>query len=175
MIKKKSPKTTHIIPVEQLARQIYLVRGLRVMLDSDLAELYGVPTGRLNEQVKRNIKRFPEDFMLQLTQDEYDALRSQIALLKTGGRGRHRKYLPRVFTEQGVAMLSSVLQSERAVQMNILIIRTFVKLREMLATHKDHYCPVKSRIESAGWGHRVSCRGSRTAAKPVKWAFSRIG
>ena len=75
--------------------------------------------------------------MLQLTQDEYDALRSQIAILKTGGRGRHRKYLPRVFTEQGVAMLSSVLQSERAVLMNILIIRAFVKLREMLATHKD--------------------------------------
>ena len=137
MTGKRLPNTVDLIPVERIERQIYLVRGLKVMLDSDLAELYGVPTGRLNEQVKRNIKRFPEDFMLQLTQDEYDALRSQIAILKTGGRGRHRKYLPRVFTEQGVAMLSSVLQSERAVQMNILIIRAFVKLREMLATHKD--------------------------------------
>ena len=137
MTKKRLPNTVDLIPVERIERQIYLVRGLKVMLDSDLAELYGVPTGRLNEQVKRNIKRFPEDFMLQLTQDEYDALRSQIAILKTGGRGRHRKYLPRVFTEQGVAMLSSVLQSERAVQMNILIVRAFVKLREMLATHKD--------------------------------------
>ncbi len=137
MTKKRLPNTVDLIPVERIERQIYLVRGLKVMLDSDLAELYGVPTGRLNEQVKRNIKRFPKDFMLQLTQDEYDALRSQIAILKTGGRGRHRKYLPRVFTEQGVAMLSSVLQSERAVQMNILIVRAFVKLREMLATHKD--------------------------------------
>ena len=133
------------------------------MLDSDLAELYGVPTGRLNEQVKRNIKRFPEHFMLQLTQDEYDALRSQIAILKTGGRGRHRKYLPRVFTEQGVAMLSSVLQSERAVQMNILIVRAFVKLREMLATHKD----LAERMEKIEAAQESGDAGSQRRIAPI--------
>lgn len=101
------------------------------MLDSDLAELYGVTTKRLNEQVRRNIERFPSDFMFQLSSDEAEFLRSQIATLKRG-RGLHRKYLPYAFTEQGVAMLSSVLNSTRAVQVNIAIIHTFVKLREVL-------------------------------------------
>ena len=106
------------------------------MIDRDLAELYGVSTKRLNEQVKRNIKRFPEDFMFQLNEDEFSmfsALRSQNATSKQGGR----RYSPYVFTEQGVAMLSSVLTSDRAVQVNIAIMRIFVKLREILATHKD--------------------------------------
>lgn len=107
------------------------------MLDSDLAGLYSVPTGRLNEQVKRNIERFPNDFAFQLTGAEFDSLRSQIATLKDGGRGRHRKYLPYVFTEHGVAMLSSVLRSKRAVQVNIEIIRAFVLLRQMLATNEE--------------------------------------
>ena len=93
-------------------------------------------TGRLNEQVRRNIERFPEDFMFRLTRQESDFLRSQIATLKTG-RGQHRKYLPLAFTEQGVAMLSSVLRSDRAVQVNIAIMRAFVRLREILADHKD--------------------------------------
>jgi phage regulator Rha-like protein len=107
------------------------------MLDRDLAELYGVSTGRLNEQVKRNRKRFPEDFMFQLTADEAAAVRgsrSHNAILK---RGQNIKYLPYAFTEHGVAMLSSVLRSDRAAEMNILIVRAFVKLREILATHKD--------------------------------------
>ena len=107
------------------------------MTDSDLAELYGVPTGRLNEQVKRNIERFPEDFMFQLTSDEWNSLRSQIATLNDGKRGSHRKYMPYVFTEHGVAMLSSVLRSKRAIDVNIAIMRTFVRMREMLATHED--------------------------------------
>jgi len=106
------------------------------MSDSDLAELYGVSTKRLNEQVRRNIRRFPADFMFQLSPDEAAALRSQNATLEAG-RGRHRKYLPYVFTEQGVAMLSSVLNSERAVQVNIEIMRAFVRLREMIATNRD--------------------------------------
>jgi len=106
------------------------------MLDTDLAELYRVTTKRLNERVRRNIKRFPSDFMFQLTKEEEESLRSQIATLK-GGRGQHRKYLPYVFTEQGVAMLSSVLNSERAVQVNIEIMRAFVRLRELMSTHKD--------------------------------------
>jgi len=124
------------LSVKEIGRRIFFVRGHRVMMDSDLAELYGVLTKQLNLAVRRNVDRFPDDFMFQLTQNEYEFLRSQIATLKTG-RGRHRKYLPYVFTEQGVAMLSSVLNSDRAVQVNIAIIRAFVKLREMLETNKD--------------------------------------
>ena len=136
MTKKKLPKTTDIIPVERLVRQIYLVRGLKVMLDRDLAELYGVTTGNLNLAVRRNIDRFPEDFMFQLTKEELNNWRLQIATSNSAAKmGLRRR--PYAFTEQGVAMLSSVLHSERAVQMNILIVRAFVKLREMLATHKD--------------------------------------
>lgn len=126
----------NLIPVEIIERQIYLIRSQKVMLDSDLAKLYGVPIKRLNEQVRRNLKRFPVDFMFQLTKEESDSLRSQIASLKIG-RGEHRKYLPYAFTENGVAMLSSVLNSERAIDVNIQIMRTFTKLREMLLTHKD--------------------------------------
>lgn len=137
MAKKPKPSTDQQlpVPVERIERRIYLIREHKVMLDSDLAELYQVPTGRLNEQVRRNINRFPKDFMFQLTRQESDSLRSQIATLKTG-RGQHRKYLPLAFTEQGVAMLSSVLRSERAVHVNIAIMRAFVRLREMLASHK---------------------------------------
>lgn len=112
-----------------------MIRGQRVMLDADLARLYGIMTGRLNEQVQRNIKRFPNDFMFQLTKDESERLMSQIAISKIG-RGGKRK-LPYVFTEHGVAMLSSVLRSEKAVEMNIFIIRAFIKMRELLATNKD--------------------------------------
>ena len=126
-----------LVIVEEVSRHILLVRGCRVMLESDLAKLYGVPTFRLNEQVKRNRRRFPDDFMLQLTKEEIAALRSQIAMLKTGGRGQHSKYRPYVFTEQGVAMLSGVLNSERAIAVNIAIMRAFVKIREVLASHKD--------------------------------------
>jgi phage regulator Rha-like protein len=125
-----------IVPVEFIESKIYLIRGHKVMLDSDLAELYEVGTKRLNEQVRRNPKRFPNDFMFQLTLEEAESLRSQIATLKME-RGQHRKYLPYVFTEQGVAMLSSVLTSERAVEVNVQIMRAFVKLREMIASHKD--------------------------------------
>jgi phage regulator Rha-like protein len=112
------------------------LRGQKVMLDTDLADLYQVPTKVLNQAVRRNKDRFPADFMFQLTADEFSALRSQIVTLDTG-RGQHRKYLPYAFTEQGVAMLSSVLRSKRAVNVNIEIMRAFVRLRELLATHKD--------------------------------------
>jgi hypothetical protein len=107
---------TELVPVELIASKIYLIRGIKVMLDKDLAELYGVETKRLKEQVRRNIERFPHDFMFELTKDEYQALRSQIATLK---RGQHSKYAPFAFTEHGVLMLSSVLNSERAIQVNI--------------------------------------------------------
>jgi hypothetical protein len=124
-----------LIP-EVIERRILLIRGQKVMLDAHLADLYQVSTKRLNEQMRRNKKRFPKDFMFQLTKEEYNALRSHFATLKTG-RGQHGKYLPHVFTEQGVAMLSSVLNSERAVMVNIEIIRAFVRLRKLLATQKD--------------------------------------
>ena len=133
---KDSPADDLPVPRELIERRIYLIRGLKVMLDSDLADLYQVPTFRLNEAVKRNRARFPDDFMFQLTAEESHSLTSQFAMSKPTGRGG-RRYNPYVFTEQGVAMLSSVLNSERAVQMNILIIRVFVRLRELLATHKD--------------------------------------
>lgn len=125
-----------LVPVELIEKKIYLIRGHKVMLDSDLAELYGVATKVLLQAVKRNLTRFPEDFMFMLKYQDVAALRSQIVTLKKG-RGEHRKYLPYVFTEQGVAMLSSVLNSERAVQVNIAIMRAFVKLREMLSTNKE--------------------------------------
>jgi phage regulator Rha-like protein len=123
-----------LVPIELIASKIYLIRGIKVMLDRDLAELYGVETKRLKEQVRRNIERFPQDFMFELTKDEYQALRSQIATLK---RGQHSKYAPFAFTEHGVLMLSSVLNSDRAIQVNIQIVRTFTKLREALLDNKD--------------------------------------
>jgi phage regulator Rha-like protein len=124
-----------LAPVDLIERRIYFVRGQKVMLDTELAQLYRVPTFRLNEAVKRNRNRFPDDFMFQLDPEETESLRSQIAMSKKGRGGRRTP--PYVFTEHGVAMLSSVLNSERAVQMNILIVRAFVKMRELLATHKD--------------------------------------
>jgi hypothetical protein len=119
---------------ERIEQTILLLRGHRVMLDADLAILYGVPTKRLNEQVQRNKKRFPSDFMFHLTPEEVERLMSQFATSKTGSGGR--RYRPYAFTEQGVAMLSSVLHSERAIQVNIAIMRAFVQLREMIASNK---------------------------------------
>src|SRR5260370_28001097 len=129
MQKKISPADQLPIPTQLIERRIYLIRGQKVMLDSDLAELYQVLTKNLNLAVRRNQHRFPEDFMFQLTKEETESLRLQFATPNEGRGGR--RYLPYAFTELGVAMLSSVLNSERAVQMNILIIRAFVKLREL--------------------------------------------
>jgi hypothetical protein len=127
---------TSLVPVDRIEQAILLIRGQKVLLDEDLAELYAVETKRLNEAVRRNIERFPADFMFQLTREEWESLRSQIATLEEG-RGQHRKYLPYAFTEQGVAMLSSVLRSSRAVQVNIEIMRAFVRLRQFLASHEE--------------------------------------
>jgi len=124
-----------IVPIDIIEKRILQIRGHKVMLDHDLAGLYGVPTKRLKEQVRRNLKRFPSDFMFELTDEEFETLRSHFATSKpTRGGVRYR---PFAFTEQGVAMLSSVLNSERAIQVNIAIMRAFVRLRELLATHKD--------------------------------------
>ena len=125
--------TTITVEVE---RQIYLVRGHKVMFDSDLAALYGVSTKRLNEQVKRNIERFPDDFMFQLTVKELNIWRSQIATSNPNAKMAVR-YRPHVFTELGVAMLSSVLHSDQAIQVNIGIMRTFTKLRSLIGSHAD--------------------------------------
>ena len=114
---------------------IYEIRGIKVMLDSDLAKLYGVETKRLNEAVKRNIARFPSHYMFQLTEEEFYSLRSQIATSKEGKGGR--RYMPYVFSEQGVAMLSSVLNSETAIQMNIKIVDTFVNMRHFVLENKE--------------------------------------
>lgn len=126
---------TDLIPSERIEKTIYLIRGEKVMLDRDLALLYGVETKVLNRAVKRNLQRFPADFMLQLTSEEADSLRCQIGTSNKGRGGR--RYLPYVFTEQGVAMLSTVLNSERAILVNIEIMRAFVKLRQMLASNAE--------------------------------------
>lgn len=120
--------------VEIIATKIFEIRSKKIMIDRDLAQLYGVSTKRLKEQVKRNIKRFPADFMFQLTREEAYSSRSQIATMK---RGQNIKYLPFAFTQEGVAMLSSVLNNLRAIRVNIQIMRAFVKLKELLLTHKD--------------------------------------
>ena len=125
-----------LVPVEIIEKKILLIRGQKVMLDADLADLYGVETFNLNKAVKRNIDRFPMDFMFQITKEEMESLRFQFGISKITGRGG-RRYLPYAFTEQGIAMLSSVLNSNRAVHVNIAIMRAFVKLRELLISHKD--------------------------------------
>ncbi len=135
VIKGKSGKSINVIPQERIENKIYLIREKKVMLDRDLAELYGVTTGNLNKAVNRNLQRFPKDFMFQLNVEEADSLRFQIGISKKGRGGR--RYLPYVFTQEGVAMLSSVLNSERAIQVNIQIMRAFVKLRELMISHKD--------------------------------------
>jgi phage regulator Rha-like protein len=132
---------TTLVPIELIASKIYLMRSVKVMLDKDLSELYGVETKVLKQAVRRNIDRFPADFMFELTKEENQSLRSQNVTLK---RGQHSKYLPFAFTEQGVAMLSSVLKSDRAIRVNIQIMRAFTQLRKMLSTHED----LKRKIES---------------------------
>lgn len=136
MEKENKELQVEVDKAEEIIKQrIFIIRGHKVMLDNDLAEIYGVSTKRFNEQVKRNKERFPEDFMFQLTNEESENLRSQFATssLNYGGR----RYLPYAFTEHGVSMLSSVLNSKKAIQMNIFIIRAFIKMREYLDNYKD--------------------------------------
>jgi hypothetical protein len=120
-----------LLSEETISNKIYFIRNQKVMFDRDLALLYGIETRVLKQAVKRNISRFPEDFMFELSKIEYDSLRSQIVTLKNG-RGQHQKYLPSAFTEHGVLMLSSVLKSDKAIQTNIQIMRIFTKVRQML-------------------------------------------
>ncbi|MBM3248698.1 MAG: ORF6N domain-containing protein [Candidatus Omnitrophica bacterium] len=142
MSKKDTKIAVKVTPVGIIEDMIYIIRGQKVMLDRDLAELYGVTTGNLNKAVNRNLDRFPEDFVFRLTKKEFknlrfhfgiSNLRSHFVTSSWGGR----RYTPFAFTEQGVAMLSSVLNSKRAIQVNIAIMRTFIKLRQMISTHKE--------------------------------------
>jgi hypothetical protein len=170
------------IPPERIEARILLIRGEKVLLDADLAELYGVSTKRLNEQVRRNIDRFPADFMFQLTREESDnlrfhfgasSLRSQFATSNAGRGGR--RYNPLAFTEQGVAMLSSVLRSERAVQVNIAIMRAFVKLREMLASHRDLARRLNEMENKYDSQFKVVFNAIRELMKPPEKPRRRIG
>jgi len=131
-----STKRSALVPAQDITRAILVLRGQRVLLDAELATLYGVTTKRFNEQVRRNRERFPEDFMFQLTAEESDSLRSQFATLKTG-RGQHRKYRPYAFTEHGAIMAATILNSPRAIEMSVYVVRAFVQLRELLTSNKE--------------------------------------
>jgi phage regulator Rha-like protein len=142
-------KQTGVVPVEHITQSILVLRGHRVLLDTELAVLYGVSTKRFNEQVRRNRERFPADFMFQLTDEELAALRSQIATLK-GGRGQHRKYLPYAFTEHGAIMAATILNSPRAVEMSVYVVRAFVKLRELLSSNRElarRFAQLETRLD----------------------------
>lgn len=155
--------------VESISLSIAALRGQRVILDSDLAALYGVETKRFNEQVKRNGARFPADFMFQLTPEEFDSLRSQIATLKTG-RGQHRKYRPYVFTEHGAIMAAMVLGSPRAVEVSVYVVRAFVRLREAAVLHKDlaeRLSSLEEKTEGLALSHDTFSRNTRNQLKQV--------
>ena len=154
-----------LIPQEIIEQKIFIIRGHKVMLSMHLAELYGVEVRTLIEAVKRNIERFPEDFMFQLTYDEYENLKSQIVISSWGGARRARPY---AFTEQGVAMLSSVLRSKRAVQVNIEIMRAFVRLRQTLAAHKDLAGKLAALEKNMTTSSRLSLRPLRSLCLQLK-------
>lgn len=163
-----------IIPeevAEQLIKsKIYVIRGVKVMLDKDLAELYQTPTKSLNLAVRRNLERFPKDFMFQLSDEEYESLRFQIETSKIGRGGS--RYLPYVFTDYGVAMLSSVLNSDRAIQMNIFIIRVFIKIKEWVLSNKDLEIKVekieKKQKEQGDLLNNVNSVLTQLVEKPIK-------
>ena len=168
---KKTKGSSIAISDEIILEKIYLIRGKKVMLDSDLAELYEVETKHLTRQVRRNIKRFPSDFMFQLNRDEF--LRCQNVTSKQSRGGR--RYFPYAFTEQGVAMLSSVLNSERAVQVNIQIMRAFTKIREMLQTHKELWRKIEEMEQKYDQQFRVVFKALKELLEPPKKPKPKIG
>jgi hypothetical protein len=159
MVKKELQQ---LVAEQKILNRIYVVRGQKVMIDEDLAEMYNVETRRLNEQVKRNAKRFPKDFMFALTQKEFENLKSQNATSSWGGRRK----LPNAFTEQGVAMLSSILNSDTAIEVNIRIIRVFTKLREYSLTHKEILLQL-SRLEKEVKGNSRDIENIFTVLKEL--------
>ena len=164
-----------LVSLEQVERLIFFFRGCRVLLDSDLAAMYGVDVKVLNQAVKRNSERFPEDFMFQLDEAETAFLRSQIVTLNVPGRGQHRKYAPYAFTEQGVAMLSTVLRSPRAVQVNIEIMRAFVRLRQMLKANAELARKVAALEKKYDAQFKVVFDAIRGLMEPAQKPRRRIG
>lgn len=170
------PKTNAIVPVERIESRILLIRGHKVMLDSDLAELYGVTTKRLNEQAKRNQERFPADFMFQLTHEEIKSLRSQVAT--SNPRRGGRRYRPYAFTEHGAIMAASVLNTHRAIEVSVYVVRAFVKLREMLRTHKElarKLAELEKRIEGHDEEIMALFEAIRQLMEPPEKPAKRIG
>ncbi len=161
-----------VIPSDRIIERIHLIRDEKVILDSTLAELYGVETKQLKRAVRRNINRFPSDFMFELTKEEYDSLRCQFGTLK---RGEHSKYLPLAFTEQGVAMLSSVLNSRRAIEVNILIMRAFVRLRGMISSHKELLRKLEAMERKYDEQFRVVFEAIRQLMTPPERERKKIG
>ena len=158
-----------LLPIESITHRILMLRGQKVLLDSDLAALYDVPTKRFNEQVKRNLERFPADFMFQLTEEEWESLRSQIATLKPG-RGQHRKYMPYAFTEHGAIMAATILNSPRATEVSVYVVRAFVRLREVLASNAElakRLDDLERSTEAKAMQHDIFARNTRAQLKQV--------
>ena len=167
---------TSLVRIESIERRIFVIRDQKVLFDFHLAQLYGVRTKALLQAVKRNPTRFPDDFAFQLTKEEHDSLRSQIVTSKRGRGGR--RFLPYAFTEEGVAMLSSVLRSERAIRMNVAIMRAFVKLRRFLSTHKELAQKLKEleqRVEKHDTRLLTIFQVIRQMMKPPEKSRRRIG
>lgn len=158
------PKKPHPALHERIQTKILFIRGQKIMLDADLAKLYGVETKQLTRQVRRNVMRFPDDFMFRLTAQEVANLRCQIGTSSWGGR----RYKPYAFTEQGVAMLSSVLNSERAIQVNIQIMRTFTKLRQLMATHESLRKKIEEMEKKYDYQFKVVFDAIRQLLEPPK-------
>lgn len=171
--KKKSSAAVAVSP-QHIERRIYVLREEKVMLDKDLAELYGVTTFNLNKAVKRNIDRFPDDFMFQLTKEEVEPLRFQIGMSKPAGRGG-RRTLPYAFTQEGVAMLSSVLRSPRAIEVNIAIMRAFVRLRRLMVSHEDLAQKLTAMERRYDAQFKVVFDAIRELMKPPSKSTRRIG
>jgi len=172
MNKKKRTPVTSLVLQEIVESKIFFLRNEKVMLDNDLALLYNVETKQLKRAVNRNLERFPDDFMFKLTREEYKVLRCQFGTLK---RGRHAKYLPYAFSEQGIAMLSSVLNSKRAILVNIQIIRTFTKLRKLLMSHEDLKRKILSMEEKYEQQFKVVFDAIRQLLTPPDKPKRRIG
>jgi hypothetical protein len=160
-----------VLPLEAITLRIVTLRGQRVIVDANLAELYDVPTKRFNEAVKRNLSKFPADFMFTLTDEEFANLRSQIATSKDQGPGRGgRRYAPRVFTEHGALMAATILSSPRAIEISVYVVRAFVRLRELATTHGDlakRLADLESRTEALAMQHNELGRNTRTQLKQV--------
>jgi hypothetical protein len=175
IVPTKKPVQATAVPVTLIGQRILLVRGQKILLDSDLAQLYGVETRRLNEQVRRNSDRFPADFMFRLDDAEYAFLMSQIATSKTGSGGRRK--LPLAFTEHGALMAATVLNSSRAVEMSLYVVRTFVQLREVLATHKElaaRLAELESKTELLALKHDALAGSTRAQLKQVFEAIRQL-